>query len=161
MNTQQEISSKKVSTGPLLEKDHGYFNSQMIALPPDKVFEFCQDSENVKKVLTDIPVDLDNFLDLQLVSATETETDQYKILWENKKQSKLTGKVSFLLKKAPLDRGTYLSAEATFANFSFKEEGPSSLMNVFLKRFKSLLETGEIATTKGQPSGREELKTLH
>ncbi len=159
MNTQQEIY-RKTTPGPLLEKDHGYFNSQTVLLDPEKVFSFCQDSENVKKVLTDLPVDVENFLDLRLVSAEQIENDEYKILWSNKENSKFAGNVIFLLKKAPLDRGTFLTAEASFAKFNFKDEGPSSLMHIFLKRFKMLLETGEIASTKGQPSGREELKTL-
>lgn len=154
MNTQQE-------TGPLLEKDHGYFHAQTIATSPEKVFEFCQDSDNVKKVLTDLPLDVDNFLDLNLVSAVQIEANQYKIQWSNKANSKLAGNVIFLIRKAPMERGTYLSAEASFAKINFRNDSPSFLMNVFLKRFKQLMETGEIATIKGQPSGREELRTLH
>jgi hypothetical protein len=160
MNTQQEISHKRKSTGPLLEKDHGYFHSATIAVEPEKVFEFCQDSENVKNVLTDLPVDVDNFLDLHLISAIQIEANQYKVQWSNKSNSKLAGNVVFLLMKAPYNRGTYLSAEASFDKLNFNDEGPSFLMNVFLKRFKALLETGEIPTTKGQPSGREEIN-LH
>lgn len=159
MNTSQEISQKTTASGPLLEKDHGYYNSQTILLDPVEVFNFCQDSQNVKKVLSDLPVDVENFLELNLLSAEQIETDQYRILWSNK--SKVSGNVTFLLKKAPFDRGTFLSAEASFDKFNFKEDGPSTLMNIFLKRFKALMETGEIPTVKGQPSGREELKTLH
>lgn len=161
MNTQQEVSSKRKSTGPLLEKDHGYFHSATIATTPEKVFEFCQNSENVKNVLTDLPLDVDNFLNLNLISAVQTEANQYKIQWSNKSNSKLAGTVIFLIKKAPMDRGTYLSAEANFEKINFKNDSPSFLMNVFLKRFKALMETGEIPSTKGQPSGREELRTLH
>lgn len=160
MNTQQEISLKSKAPVPLLEKDHGYFHSATIAVDPDKVFEFCQDAENVKKVLTDLPLNVDNFLNLNLISATETASNQYKIQWSNKPNSRLAGNVIFLITKAPSDRGTYLTAEASFDKVSFKDESPSFLMNVFLKRFKALMETGEIPTVKGQPSGREELK-LH
>jgi hypothetical protein len=166
MNTSQEISRKGTASGPLLEKDHGYFNSQTVMLSAEEVFSFCQDLENVKKVLNDLPVDVENFLDLNLVSAEQTEANEYKIQWSNKANSKFSGNVIFLLKTAPMDRGTYLTAEASFAKFNFREEGPSNLMNVFLKRFKQLMETGEIASIKGQPSGREEIKasderTLH
>lgn len=161
MNTQHEISKKSKAAGPLLEVDHGYFHCQTIATSPEIVFEFCQDSDNVKKVLMDLPVDVENFLELNLVSALQTAANQYKIQWANDSQSKLAGSITFLIKKAPMDRGTYLSAEASFAKINFKNDSPSFLMNVFLKRFKQLLETGEIATVKGQPSGREELRTLH
>lgn len=160
MNAQQEINSRKAG-GPLLDKDHGYFNCQTILLSPEDVFAFCQDSSNVKKVLTDLPVDVENFLDLNLVSAVQTEPNQYKVQWSNKENSKAAGNLTFILTKAPYDRGTFLTAEAQFNKFNFRTEGPSNLMNIFIKRFKQLLETGEIATTKGQPSGREELKTLH
>ena len=36
-------------------------------------------------------------------------------------------------------------------------EDPDSLAIINLKRLKAFLETGEIATIEGQPSGREEL----
>lgn len=161
MNTQPESYTKRKTTGPLLEKDHGFFHSATIALDPEKVFELCQNSENVKKVLSDLPLEMDNLLDLDMISATKQKANEYKIEWSNKANSKLKGNVIFLLKEAPVERGTYLSAEASFEKFNFKDERPSFLMHVFLKRFKALIETGEIPTTKGQPSGREELKTLH
>lgn len=166
MNQTEKVSQIKSQKGPLLEKEHGYFNSVTIRLSPAEVFELCQDDGNVQKVLSDLPMDVENFLALDLISAENVGADQYKIIWENKSDTKIAGNLTFLLTEAPVDRGTILSAEADFRNFNFNDDSPSTLMNIFLKRFKALMETGEIATTKGQPSGREELnesrdQTLH
>jgi uncharacterized membrane protein len=38
----------------------------------------------------------------------------------------------------------------------FQGEDPDTQAAVNLRRLKALLETGEIATTEGQPNGREE-----
>ena len=166
MNTSQKDTHLRTQNYriPLPEKDKGFFNSSMILLSPDEVFNFCQDSSNVEKVLTDMPVDVNNFLKLKLISA-QKNSDQYEIKWENSPETKFTGTLAFILQKAPANHGTYLLAEAVFDQFDADEEEPSLLMKVFVKRFKALMETGVLATTKGQPSGREEIepetKTIH
>lgn len=161
MNTTERELNKSESKGhfPLPEEEHGLFNSSTVRLEPDIVFDFCQKKENVEKVLADLPMGIDNFLDLTFVSAERTSQDQYEIKWKNKPESKVSGTLSFLLQKAPVDHGTILIAEAIFDNYNSKGQDPSDLMKIFLKRMKALLETGVIATTKGQPSGRDELKT--
>lgn len=159
MNTQKEthksISKYQV---PLPQMEKVFFNSSTILLPPEEVFNFCKDSYNVKRVLTDLPLDVNNFLNLKLISAERNE-DQYVIKWENDPQTKVKGTLSFILQPAPVNRGTLLLAEATFNEFDANDEEPSTLMKFFVKRFKALMETGVLATTKGQPSGREELET--
>ena len=164
MNQTEQVTNSESQRGPLLEKDHGYFNSATVRLEPSEVFKFCQDESHVQKVLEDLPVDVENFLSLKLISAEDIGKDQYKIVWENKADQKISGRLIFLLTKAPIDHGTFLSAEANFESINFKTDSPSTLINIFLKRMKALMETGELATTKGQPSGREEIespKTLH
>lgn len=159
MNTTESIR-------PSLEKEHGFFNSQTINQLPGHIFSFCQEEENVEKILSDLPDGIDNFFDLALVAADQTAADQYEIKWKNKDTAKIQGSIAFYLNLAPTGRGTVLTAMATFDQFKMNAEGPSDLINIFIKRIKALIETGEIATTKGQPSGREELKdsseqTLH
>lgn len=168
MNETQRVESSQrtVSRGPLLDKDHGYFNSATVALPPLEIFHFCQNDQNLRKVLTDLPLDVENFLDLTLKSAEQTGTDEFQITWHNRPGSRFTGTLIFLLKKAPVERGTIVTTEARFNKINLRSEKPSNLINMFLKRMKSLIETGEIATTKGQPNGQEEIspeekKTLH
>lgn len=152
--------SRSQSPIPLPDKEQGFFNSSTFALPVDEVFEFCQHPEYVEKILSDLPLNLENYLDLEFVSA-EKKLDQYEIHWENKSDAKVQGRLSFYLKKAPFKRGTILTAVANFDKFKIKSDSSSDLMNIFLKRMKALAETGEIPTTTGQPSGREELRTLH
>jgi len=141
----------------LLSTEHGFFNSATIAQSPQDVFEFCRNNENVQKVLRDLPLNLENFLDLTLVKAEETDPNQFRIEWQNSETSKAAGTLYFLLSPAPLDRGTILIAEASFDIFDDDDSEPSDLIKVFLKRMKALAETGVIATTTGQPSGREEI----
>ena len=158
--TQQDTKAK--SRFPISDKAQGFFNSATLALSPEVVFRACQNPENVKRVLSDLPKGLENFLDLTLVSAQKKTIDEFEIQWKNQATATVQGTLSFSLKKAPANRGTILSAVATFEKLKSHDEEPSDLMNVFLKRMKALIETGEIPTTKGQPSGRDEIKnTLH
>ena len=160
MNT-AEIKTTSTSPMPRLDKEHGFYNSTTIAQPSEDIFIFCQNSQNVEKVLTDLPMDIENFFDLTLISAERTNETEFEIKWQNKPESKVQGTLTFILQKAPANRGTILSAIAVFKDLHWKDEEPSTLMNVFIKRMKALIETGVLATTKGQPSGREEITQLH
>jgi uncharacterized membrane protein len=73
-----------------------------------------------------------------------------------------TGSVSFL--PAPGDRGTEITVElsyrptggvlaATLANI-FSSEAPEFQIQEDLRKFKQMMEAGEVATTEGQPTGR-------
>lgn len=157
MDQTQKISIQDTYKGPRLDRDHGYFTSATIALPTERVFAACQEQTVIQNVLTDLPEDVENFLDLSLESAERTGESEYRVAWQNASRAKFSGNLTFLLSEAPANRGTILSAEATFSDFDFTEEGPSTLMNLFVRRMKSFIECGEIATTKGQPSGREEI----
>lgn len=157
MNTQEVKSTK----GPLLDKAHGYFASAMINLEPKKVFNLCKNQQLLKDLLQDLPLGLHNFLDLTFESSKALGKDAYRVSFENSEGSKIKGTLTLLLKAATGKRGTFLTTEAKFNGLSFLEDGPSTLMNLFVRRMKAMLETGEVPTTKGQPSGREELKTLH
>jgi hypothetical protein len=168
MNQTEKIESeqKLVSQGPLVDKEKGYFNSATINLAPEKVFKFCQNEDNLKHVLTNLPMNIENFLDLELQSAQQAAPGSYKIVWQNKPHSKFSGNIHFFLKKAPVKRGTLVNLQAGFDKIDLSDDEPSTLINMFLKRMKSLIETGEIATTLGQPTGKEEIsssknKTLH
>ena len=163
-NIEPKITAKQ--QGPLLDKEHGYFNSVTVNLSPLEIFHFCQNDKNLKQVLTNLPGDIENFLELNLKTAEQTGTDEFQITWQNRPQAKLSGTLIFLLKKAPANRGTIVTSEASFQKINFKSDKPSTLIKIFLKRMKSLIETGEIATTKGQPNGQNEIspsdnQTLH
>lgn len=167
MNTVERQPRVKTSPSRALmpDREHGYYNSTTVALDADAIYNFCQDSENLEKVLGDLPLGIENFLKLKLVKSQRTPNGDFELEWKNQKDSKFQGTLTFLLKKAPANRGTIISAIAEFEKIHWRDEEPSTLMNIFLHRMKCLMETGVLPTTKGQPSGREEIssenKTIH
>ena len=85
------------------------------------------------------------------------------IAWRSLPGSDLTNAGSVHFEPAPDGRGTYLKvtlnynppggkAAALFAKLFGQE--PGQLVEHNLKRLKQLIETGELPTTEGQPSGR-------
>lgn len=160
MNQQETLlrDNKSQSRVKIPDTSHGFFNSTTIALPAGDIFAFCQNEENLKKVLADLPSGMVNFFDLELSRSEQKTSENFELEWVNRPNSITAGTLTFILQKAPANRGTILSAIAEFEKFHSNNEEASDLVNIFLKRMKALCETGEIATTKGQPSGREELK---
>lgn len=151
---------------PYLDKEHGYYGSATVTNGTEEIFTFCKDPRNVEKVLANLPKGTKNFLQLRLVVTERIGPEEYRLRWENRGAKAPKGTLTFLLKPRPHKGGTIITAEAVFEKIKFKEEGPSTLMNIFLKRMKALMETGVLATTAGQPSGREELspsepRTIH
>lgn len=142
---------------PMPDRDRGFYHSQTVFLPIEDVYDFLQKKENVEKVLTNLPHTMNNFLQLEFVGASEAQEGGFEVNWKNSEKATFQGTLTFVLKEAPANRGTYVAAVAVFDKFSWRDEEPSDLMNGFLKRLKMLMETGQIATTKGQPSGREEI----
>lgn len=73
----------------------------------------------------------------------------------------IAGDVSFVA--APGDLGTEVRVTAPAASQSalkeilnaWKSDDPGESLSTQLRKFKARLETGEVATTHGQPSGRE------
>lgn len=90
------------------------------------------------------------------------------ISWQSEKDSPITTKGTVQFLPAPAGRGTmvllaidYLipGGRATELLTKLSGEDPVTLVKTNLKRLKALLETGEIPTTEGQPSGREGRKS--
>lgn len=152
--------NKSVSRMIPVVPEEGLFASMMINADPEVVFTICQEEMSLEKVLEGLPYKADQILELSLVEA-ERRDNQYVIRFKNKAGSKLEGELKLFIGEAYNGRGALLCAEAGLDLWTPKGDSPSTMMNAFLKRLKSLVETGEIATTKGQPSGREEKKTLH
>lgn len=143
------------------EKEIGHYHSANILKSPQFVYEFLQNPENLKQALKNLPDDLQNYLNLELIKANASDADEYEVIWENLEDSPVSGAISFHCQRAPENRGTILLAQASFSNFSSSDDDPSELIRFFVKRLKALMETGVIATIQGQPSGREELKLIH
>ena len=88
------------------------------------------------------------------------------IAWRSLSGSDIANAGSIHFTPAPDGRGTYLKvvlnynppggkAAALFAKLFGKE--PGQLVEQNLKRLKQLIETGEVPTTEGQPSGRAKI----
>ncbi len=97
--------------------------------------------------------------DAEIVNEREDEL----LAWQSLPGSELATAGSFRLQKAPGGRGTVLrlslkydppggKVAATIA--SFLGQGLESDVRDDLRKFKQLMEAGEIATTSGQPSGQ-------
>lgn len=138
------------------DKQRGFFSSANIPLDPEQVYTFCQDKEKLDQIVSNLPLNLDNFLELVLEDVKETSPGQYEIRWLNRPESKFQGSLTFHIIPAPANRGSLITAIADFEKINFKTSKPSTLIEIFLRRMKSLMETGEIPTTKGQTSGRKE-----
>lgn len=153
--------NKSVSRFLPVAPEEGLFASMLINVDPEVVFTICQEKMSLEKVLEGLPYKADQILDLKLVSANRKDDGQFEICLKNRPDSKLSGDLTLYIAEAYNGRGTLLSAEAGLDLWAPKSDSPSTLLNAFLKRLKALVETGEIATTKGQPNGNEEIKTLH
>ncbi|HET7891516.1 MAG TPA: SRPBCC family protein [Candidatus Sulfotelmatobacter sp.] len=101
--------------------------------------------------------------DAEIVDERENEF----LSWRSLPGSELTAAGSVRFEKAPADRGTIVTAITHFdhpaGNLGYAVaklfgKDPSFLIQQDLRRFKSLIETGEIATTEGQTHGPRSLK---
>ncbi len=131
----------------------GLYHSNTINKNPAEVYEFTKTQSNLSKILGDLPPELENFLDLTLTSADSVANDSFRVVYTNAKTAKIQGMLTLDMSAGPASKGTVIIAQGKFGNFTTKDEGPSDLMNVFLKRVKAMVETKVLATTNGQPNG--------
>jgi hypothetical protein len=142
----------------------GLFQSITVNKDPGSVYDYLKTAKNIKNISTSLPKTVDNFLDLEFFSSQTLSPNHFEMKWRNSSEAKIQGDMTFRIEPGPLGKSTVISAEANFGKFTSKNEAPSDLINVFLKLIKAYLETGVIASTEGQPSGREEItieKTIH
>ena len=94
---------------------------------------------------------------------TTTDEPARRIAWHSVGRSDLSHAGVVRFDPAPGNRGTLVSAllwypplsgTAGWRIASLVGADPRSFLREDLRRFKQLLETGEVATTRGQPSGR-------
>lgn len=129
----------------------GLYHSNTVNKDINSVREFARKESSVKALMNDLPEDMKNFLDLKLVDAAGPA-----IKYANHKDAKIQGELTLEFSEGPGGKGTVVRATATFAKYTSKDDGPSDLINLFLKRMKAMIETGVLATTKGQPNGKDE-----
>jgi uncharacterized membrane protein len=101
--------------------------------------------------------------DIEWDSEIETDIPNQRITWRSLPDSSVrnTGSVEF--DRAPGGRGTIVRVQIDFGNLlhvvgaaaaTLIGKHPEQILKKTLRRFKQVLETGEVITTEGQSSGR-------
>lgn len=143
---------------------------------PQELYKFWRDFENLPRFMENLEsvTRLDDQRshwvaigpggkEIEWDAEINNEKEGELIAWRSLPGSDLTNAGSVHFEPAPDGRGTYLKvtlnynppggkAAALFAKLFGQE--PGQLVEHNLKRLKQLIETGEIPTTEGQPSGR-------
>lgn len=168
---------KKTKRGYLHDDDISKF-SVTIGKTQAEIFAFWRDFKNLTLFMKDIK-------DIRIISAKKShwtvalksglkaewdaeitaERVNEMIAWKSLKGSEVETSGSVWFSPAPGDRGTVVSlimdysvpgGKLTELLTKITGEDPDSLAFINLRRLKAYLETGEIPTTEGQSSGREE-----
>lgn len=170
INTADTEGAEEVARDVHIEK------SITINRSPAELYKFWRDFENLPKFMEGLesvnkldetrshwvatgPAGKTVEWDAEIYNEKEGEL----IAWRSLSGSDITNAGSVHFSPAPDGRGTYLQvtlnynppggkAAALFAKLFGQE--PGQLVEHNLKRLKQLIETGEIPTTEGQPSGR-------
>lgn len=144
-----------------------------------EVFQFWRDLTNLPKFMKDLKsveilsekrskwkVEVASGLSVEWTAEITKERPNEMIAWKSIDGSEVDTWGSVWFWPAPEGRGTVVSLSLDYkipggklAELAAKllKEDPETLIQTNLHRLKALLETGEIPTTEGQPSGREEV----
>jgi uncharacterized membrane protein len=148
----------------------------MIAKPPEEVYQFWRNLENLPRFMRHLESvkEIDNKHSHWVAKAPAGRAVEWRAEIINEVENRLIGwrslpgadvdnAGSVQFRPAPGGCGTELKVQlqynppgGTFGAWFAKlfGEEPSQQIEEDLRRLKQLLETGEIATTEGQPSGR-------
>lgn len=148
-----------------------------IARPVAEVYTFWRDFSNLSRFMKDLSevqilsptrsrwkVELKGGQKIEWDAEITEEIPGQLISWASLPDAKIKTQGSIHFEQAPAERGTIVSLSMDYSVPGgaltewityFTGEDPNTLVITNLKRLKGLLETGEIATTEGQPSGRD------
>ena len=153
-------------------------HSVTIKKTPEEVFAFWRDFRNMPFFMKDITsvkvlspklshwtVTLKNGPSVQWDAEIISERPGQMISWQTVGDSEVKQAGSVWFVKAPGNLGTIVRLAMNYtipggklveAATKLMGEDPDSLIIINLRRLKAYLETGEIPTTEGQPSGRDD-----
>ncbi|MES2857439.1 MAG: SRPBCC family protein [Bdellovibrionota bacterium] len=163
-------------TGRYHEDDKSQY-AVTIGAPPEEVFSFFRDFSNLPTFMKDLK-------QIQILSPKKShwvvevkgrtaewdaeitsERKNEMIAWRSLEGSEVETSGAIYFSPAPGGCGTVVSLSldykipggklTEFITF-FTGDHPAELAFINLRRLKARLETGEVPTTEGQPSGREE-----
>lgn len=152
--------------------------SVTINRPVEELYNFWHDFSNLPQIMNNVDsiqsiADNRTHWTLKLPGGTkiefdaETYTDMPNevISWRSLPDSQFKNAGSVRFHPAPADRGTEVRLTVEFvppagvlgqAVLKLFGEAPAQYVGQYLREFKQVMETGEKATTEGQPSGRKE-----
>lgn len=148
---------------PMLEPKTKSRYSITINRPIDEVFIFISNLRNLTDVLVSAELRVHDHSRLEIDLKVERANERISFRSTEKSDVEVHGEIG--LAHAPADRGTVIALEADYTLPGgklqewlglFSGQDLDTVMQIQLKRLKSFLETGEIPTTAGQPSGRDE-----
>ncbi len=168
------LCARQLSNGRLGGKLHATA-SVTISRPPEELYRFWRDFENLPRIMKHVesvqssgkrshwvvrgPAGTTVEWDAELTEDRPNEV----IAWRSVEGSAVDHEGSVRFAPAPGDRGTIVHVELHYrppggmagaAVAALFGEDPNQSMQRDLRRFKQVMETGEIITTEGQPAGR-------
>lgn len=180
-----QLTSRSVESNtihPLTTDRHRIHYAITIQKPPEVVYAFWRDLANLPRFCKDLievqPLsERDSHWIAQLKSGRRAEWDAVitedirdrGLSWTSIGRSQVKTKGSIFFDPTPDGVGTVvrLSMDFSIPGGKLSEwltflsgEDPETLMATNLKRLKAYLESGEIPTTEGQPTGRAPAKTI-
>jgi hypothetical protein len=143
MATATETSSRKTTKATRTDDD-AKLQTNSTSSTPERVGEIANVLDDESLVRRGVTV--------------RRSVDEVRQAWSS---AGIDGNVEF--RKAPGELGTEVRVTAPHDRQnalkeivgSWKSDDPGESLSTQLRQFKAMLETGEVATTKGQPSGRE------
>lgn len=149
-----------------------------IGIPQEQVFAFWRNLKNLSYFMKDVKnisvisdneshwvLELKNGYQVEWDAVVVSERQNEMITWKSVEGSDIETSGSVWFSPAPAGRGTVVSlildykilgGKLTELATLFTLESPDALAHINLRRLKAFLETGEVPTIEGQPSGREE-----
>jgi uncharacterized membrane protein len=168
---------KESQRGAIYSDDTSHY-SVTIGKPVEHVFEFFRNFENLSYFMKDLKdvkilspkkshwvIELEMGVSVEWDAEIVSERQNEMIAWKNVEGSEVETTGSVWFRPAPAGLGTIVSLLLDYKIpggkvsewlTKFMGEDPDSLSFINLRRLKAYLETGEIATIKGQASGRAE-----
>jgi len=176
--TRPAVSSPKNETAALLHNAEKAKHAVTINRPIAEVYAFWRNFKNLPLFMKDLEevevltptlsrwtMEFNKNIAVCWDAEIIAESKNEMISWRSLPDSDVNQAGSVWFSEAVGKRGTVvrLSMMYTIPGGRFTElatklagEDPNSLIEINLRRMKALMETGEIPTTEGQPSGRDE-----
>jgi uncharacterized membrane protein len=149
--------------------------SLMVNRSPEDCYHFWRRLENLARFMTHLQSVRDNGerrshwtaqvggRSIEWDAEIETDVPNHRIAWRTLPGSELHNSGSVEFERAPGGRGTIVRFQMDYGNTlhalgaaaaTLVGKNPEQIIRKELRRFKQMMETGEVITTEGQPAGQ-------